>query len=70
MGNPQPGKYITETVSQDWDRPPYEAPQTEGLVSEEVPRTSDFEEQWGMIGGIPQDCEKQKLHSWRAHTGS
>lgn len=52
MGNPQTGKYITETVSQNWDRIPYQAPQTEGLVSE-VPRTSDFEEQWGMIGETP-----------------
>ena len=33
------------------------------------PRESGFEGQWGMITGIPQDWGKQKLHSWRVHTG-
>ena len=36
----------------------------------EVPRESGFEDQWGLVAGLPQDWEKQKLHSWRAHMES
>ena len=35
-----------------------------------APREYGFEGQCGLTAGIPQDWEIQKLHSWRAHTGS
>ena len=31
-----------------------------------IPRDSDFEGQHDLITGLPQDWDKQKLHSWRA----
>ena len=33
-----------------------------------IPRDSDFEGQHDLITGLPQDWDKQKLHSWRAQT--
>ena len=33
-----------------------------------IPRESDFEAQWDLITGFPQDWLKQRLHSWRAQT--
>ena len=35
-----------------------------------IPRDSDFEGQHDLITGLPQDWDKQKLHSWRAQTKS
>ena len=35
----------------------------------EALRKSGFEGQRGLITGFPQHWEKQKLHSWRVHTG-
>ena len=33
-----------------------------------IPRESDFEGYWDLIAGLRQNWEKQRLHSWRAHT--
>ena len=33
-----------------------------------IPRESDFEGYQDLIAGLRQDCGKQRLHSWRAHT--
>ena len=33
-------------------------------------RESGFESQEGLTAGLPQDWEKQKLHSWMAHRRS
>ena len=35
-----------------------------------APRAFGFEGQQGLIAGAPGDWEKQRLHSWKAHTGS
>ena len=35
-----------------------------------IPRGCDFEGQWDLITGLPQDWGKQRHHSWRAHTNS
>ena len=35
-----------------------------------IPRESDFEGQWDLITGLPQDWENKRLHSWRAQTKS
>ena len=39
-------------------------------ISGSPARESGFEGQWGLTAGIPQDQGRQKLQSWRAHTGS
>ena len=33
-----------------------------------IPRESGFGGQWGLIIGLPEDWEKQRLQSWRTHT--
>ena len=48
-----------------------QAPQLDGLAMGEGARTEcGFEDQWDLTSGIPQDWKKQKLYSWKAHTGS
>ena len=63
--------YTTEVLSQEWKFwAPWQAPQPEGLVmGGGAPRESGTEDQQGLTAGIPKDWGKQKLHSWRAHTG-
>ena len=35
-----------------------------------IPRGVDFEGQWDLIAGLPDDWGKQRPHSWRVHTKS
>ena len=64
--------YTPEIFQQEWKFwAPHQVPQPGGLATGGgAPRESGYEGQRGLITGFPQDWDKQKLHSWRKHTGS
>ena len=50
---------------------PHQVSQPGSLATERgAPRVSGYESQRELITGTPQDWRKQKLQSWRSHTGS
>ena len=58
--------YIAEYLPQEWK---FLSPG--GLtLGEGDPRAFGFEGQWELCARVPQNCRKQRLHYWRAHTVS
>ena len=62
---------ISETHLQEWEFwAPHQVPMPGDLASGEgASGAFDFESQWGLCAGSPQDLDKQRPQSWKSHTG-